>query len=265
MLRSRSSESASKNTRISGSAPTRRSKYSRERKSTAEGVLARTVAVAVVPRSREISPNTSPDRKMAIEFCRMPSPVITSSSPARTTNRPRPISPSRMTSVAGAISWPVKRRARSSRCCGEKGRNSGEVASRFLSKRSRVNRCSTSATALSSPARARNALQPSSITSTSVSASTVATRGWAETSASSPKMDPSPRRPSSCWPAVPMAAVAIDKAYTRTCPLATRKNDAPGSPSFTSRVPAGTRLTIACSTSLRNAGRGSSERSGTGG
>src|SRR5262249_4995304 len=82
----------------------------------------------------------SPLRRIATAFWNGSAPCSTSSSPVNTTNSPRASSPWRITSVPGASSWPLKRRARSKRCSGEEARNSREVAGNILSRRARVAR-----------------------------------------------------------------------------------------------------------------------------
>ena len=121
----------------------------------------------------------------------------TSTSPSRITNRPWPASPSRIITVPGSTSWPSKRLSRSICCWWSNGLNSGDVASRFLSRRSRAKRSSRSASAGTSANRRAIAARLTSRRSASPTTRRTRVRGCSVTSAISPNSDPSWRRPRS--------------------------------------------------------------------
>jgi hypothetical protein len=174
--------------------------------------IADTVAAVGAPRRSDISPNTSPARRVPSGTPRAP----TSSSPASTTNRPRALlaladdDRAGDDVVAGEAAQEVALLTRVN------GRNSGLVAIRLASRRSRVKACSASATAGSSSARPASAALPTSSRSASVTASTEARRGCADNSAISPNTAFSPSRASS------VARPRPSRATTRSSPLATR-------------------------------------------
>ena len=117
----------------------------------------RTVAVVGRSPSSDISPNTSPAPSFATAFSRpVGSLCRISTSPSRMTNSPWPASPSRMITVPGSRSCPSKRLSSSICCWWSNGLNSGDVASRFLSSRSRAKRSRRSASDRHLVAQARH-------------------------------------------------------------------------------------------------------------
>ena len=171
---------------------------------------------------------------------------------------PGPTSPSRMTTVPGSTSCPSKRLSSSICCWWSNGLNSGEVASRFLSSRSRANLSRRSFSAGTSAHSRATAARSTSSRSASPTTCTDAVRGCSVTSAISPNSAPSCSR------------AALDGRWRRRArtraPRRSRRSRTrcPSSPSRITTSPSPARQQAQRLSAAGNSSRGSSEKNGTG-